>query len=98
MSIKDKFIKAIEDNVPTDDKIVNKTDKIMFDTRGCYPNNFIRKIIVVSWIEPQGKELNNEQRRSNQDFKRYIVVKLEQKAKAEYPIQLQTGKDIVDNA
>ena len=56
MSIKDNFIKAIEDNVPKDEKIVNKTDKIMIDTRGCYPDNFIRKIIVVSWIEPKGKE------------------------------------------
>lgn len=56
MSIKDEFIKAIEDNVPTDDKILYKTNTVEFVDRKCIPDNYVRKKIIISWVEPKGKE------------------------------------------
>ena len=54
MSIKDRFIKVIEDNVPTNDKIVLNSDDIIVTTTDCIPDRFIRKHISISWVE--GKE------------------------------------------
>ena len=58
MSIKEKFIQAIEDNVPPNNKIVYETDTIEIINKRCLPERFIKKQIILSWVEV--KELNNE--------------------------------------
>lgn len=54
-SILEKFLEEISDNVPTDDRIVLNTQKIEVGTKTCIPDKFIRKEIILSWVEPKGE-------------------------------------------
>lgn len=49
--VKDRFIKVIEDNVPTDDKIVYMSDEIRIDTSQDLQRGFKEVSITISWKE-----------------------------------------------
>lgn len=57
-SILEKFIEEITNEVPTDDKIVLNTSKIEIGTNRCIPDRFVRKEIILSWVE--SKEDKND--------------------------------------
>lgn len=47
------FMDEITNIVPTDDKIVLNTSKIEIGTKRCIPDRFVRKEIILSWVEPK---------------------------------------------
>lgn len=49
------FIDEITNIVPTDDKILLNTPKVEVKTKTCIPDKFIRKEIILSWVEPKGE-------------------------------------------
>ena len=46
------FIDEITNIVPTDDKILLNTPKIEVGTKKCITDKYIRKEIILSWVEP----------------------------------------------
>ena len=45
------FIDEITNIVPTDDKILLNSPKIEVETKACIPDRFVRKEIILSWVE-----------------------------------------------
>ena len=55
-SILETFIEEIKNIVPTNDKILLNSPKIEIETRSCISDKFVRKEIILSWIEPKGEK------------------------------------------
>lgn len=52
-SVLEKFIEEIANKVPTDDKIILNTSNIEIRTKKCIPNKYVKKEIILSWVEPE---------------------------------------------
>lgn len=50
-SILEKFLEEITNEIPTDDRIVLNTSKIEIGTKRCILDRFVRKKIILSWVE-----------------------------------------------
>lgn len=50
-SILKKFLEEITNIVPTNDKILLNSPKIEVGTKACIPDRFVRKEIILSWVE-----------------------------------------------
>ena len=57
-NVLEKFIEEITNNIPTDDKIILNTSNIEIRTKKCIPDKYVKKEIILSWVEPKGE--NNE--------------------------------------
>lgn len=55
-SVLEKFIEEIANKVPTDDKIILNTSNIEIRTKKCIPDKYVKKEIILSWVEPKGRE------------------------------------------
>ena len=55
-SVLETFIEEITNIVPTDDRIVLNTTKIEIGTKKCIPDKYIKKEIILSWVEPKGEK------------------------------------------